>query len=158
MFVFSQEEFNDEHRQTLMALLNRERCLASKLSKSNEITKANDQSENNGDGGDDAADDAADDLETTTSKPKNCPMEFDGILCWDESPAGQYAFQQCPDWVIGFQNKKEFAKRFCEKNGTWMIKPNSNHSYTDYVPCIENLNAKILAVKHFCLIYFSDKK
>lgn len=81
-------------------------------------------------------------------KSAHCPREFDGILCWEETLAGQNAYQQCPEWFIGFQNKKERAKRFCRPDGTWYRKPNSNNSYTDYMPCIEDLDAKLLAVCH----------
>lgn len=85
--------------------------------------------------------------ETEPPKELKCPKTFDTILCWEETPANQYARQQCPEWFIGFLNKKAFARRFCQKNGTWELKRNTNHTYTDYKPCLEeNFDDKLLAV------------
>lgn len=35
----------------------------------------------------------------------NCPLDFDGYLCWPETPAGTTAVQHCPDFVTGFVPK-----------------------------------------------------
>lgn len=80
------------------------------------------------------------------AKPNFCPKFFDGILCWDETMAGTTAYQQCPDWFIGFQNKKESAYRNCLKDATWQPKQNSNGTYTDYRACIKDNDAILLAV------------
>jgi hypothetical protein len=77
--------------------------------------------------------------ESTKALPGvHCPKEFDNILCWPETPANQWAYQQCPPYVIGFENTNERAKRFCNEDGTWMHRPNSNKSYTDYRSCFED--------------------
>lgn len=83
---------------------------------------------------------------STQENKLKCPIVFDGILCWGETQADSYAYQPCPEWFIGFENKKERAKRFCQANGTWTPKKNSNGTYTDYLPCIDDLDAKLLAV------------
>lgn len=83
---------------------------------------------------------------TQENNKLKCPIVFDGILCWGETQADSYAYQPCPEWFIGFENKKERAKRFCQANGTWTPKKNSNGTYTDYLPCIDDLDAKLLAV------------
>lgn len=72
-------------------------------------------------------------------------MTFDLILCWDETPVNQWAIQPCPIWFIGFENSKKFAKRFCQPDGTWVMR--RNMSYTDYTGCIEeDFAAQILTV------------
>ena len=84
-----------------------------------------------------------------------CQGEFDQILCWDETPAEQWAYIDCPEWFIGFENRKGKAKRYCQKNGTWTLKPNSsNQSYTDYKGCIDNLDEKLLAVNKIIFVNF----
>lgn len=86
--------------------------------------------------------------QTQFSNPgvKKCPKSFDHILCWEETPAGQWAEQGCPAWVIGFENQKEKARRFCEPDGTWKLRENSTVTYTNYTLCVENTDAKILKV------------
>lgn len=71
---------------------------------------------------------------------------FDGILCWEETLAGQVAFQQCPDWFIGFKNKKERAYRTCQNDGTWVPKKNASGTYTEYRACIKDNDDILLAV------------
>ena len=85
-----------------------------------------------------------------------CPSEFDQILCWEETPADQWAYQNCPEWFIGFENRNGKARRYCQKNGTWTLKLNStNVSYTDYRGCIENSDEKLLAVTNTFIAYTS---
>lgn len=72
-------------------------------------------------------------------------MTFDLILCWDETDPNQWAVQPCPIWFIGFENSKSFARRFCQQDGTWVMR--KNISYTDYTGCIEeDFTSKILTV------------
>ncbi len=111
----------------------------------------------------------------SSSNELKCPKAFDQILCWEETPANTWATQDCPEWFvfkltyciydisylhmtsllrfIGFENRKGKAKRFCQADGTWRLKPNTNVTYTEYRACIDDLDAKLLAVK----IYFFNK-
>ena len=89
------------------------------------------------------------------SDEKKCPKSFDQVLCWEETPPNKWAYQDCPEWVIGFENNKGKAKRFCQENGTWTLKNNSNLTYTDYRACIENLDEKSLLVT-YCLFFYND--
>jgi hypothetical protein len=82
----------------------------------------------------------------SSSNELKCPKAFDQILCWDETPANTWATQDCPEWFIGFENRKGKAKRYCQPDGTWRLKPNTNVTYTEYRACIDDLDAKLLAV------------
>lgn len=82
-----------------------------------------------------------------------CSKTFDQILCWEDTLAGEEAQQDCPLWFMGFENAEYGkAKRKCLSNGTWMTKPNSNNTYTDYRACIENNNDKLLSVGLFYIL------
>ena len=108
LFIIQDENKAKEERQSRMISLNFEKCL---------------RKEN----------------EAVSGPPRTyCPKEFDRILCWEETPANQWAYQQCPEYVIGFANIKDKARRFCQEDGIWMLKPNSTKSYTDYRSCIED--------------------
>nr|QVK45718.1 G protein-coupled receptor [Proales similis] len=82
--------------------------------------------------------------EIDQSAPK-CPKLFDRILCWPETAAGKWAYQECPHWFIGFENAHGVAKRYCESDGTWQTKSGMNgSSYTDYKDCVKDVDRDIL--------------
>jgi hypothetical protein len=85
--------------------------------------------------------------ETAVMVVDKCPMTFDSILCWEETPANSYAVKKCPGWVIGFVNTEAEARRWCQSDGTWEKHPkNPNKTYTDYTLCFErNRDDKLLA-------------
>ena len=66
-----------------------------------------------------------------------CPFYFDGILCWEQTKYNTIAYQNCPTYVVGFVNIKEYATIFCTSNGTWEKKKGQmNKTYTNYENCI----------------------
>jgi hypothetical protein len=82
----------------------------------------------------------------------SCPMTFDGILCWEESPADQWAKIDCPMWVIGFHNSKGKATKFCQSNGEWKPKArqvnNSSPSipFTNYTDCLNDRDYNVYII------------
>jgi hypothetical protein len=73
------------------------------------------------------------------AKFKTCPHEFDSILCWSETKAGEWSYQKCPK-VVGFKYPNKFAKRYCTPAGTWIQRNNTNKSFTDYEKCYKDEN------------------
>ncbi|XP_048237256.1 parathyroid hormone/parathyroid hormone-related peptide receptor-like isoform X1 [Haliotis rufescens] len=77
-------------------------------------------------------------LNTTSQDPRDgpapCVVAWDDILCWDETPPGTMAQQTCPDYVNGF-NKNEFARRYCDENGSWWVNPANNYTWTNFSAC-----------------------
>ncbi|ESO99811.1 hypothetical protein LOTGIDRAFT_238709 [Lottia gigantea] len=73
----------------------------------------------------------------STKKPDDglyCDMVFDGVMCWDYTPAGQSAVQSCPSYVSGF-NTRASAKRKCLETGEWYVNPQYNQTWTDMLSC-----------------------
>ncbi|KAM4550381.1 calcitonin gene-related peptide type 1 receptor isoform 1-T2 [Fundulus diaphanus] len=71
-----------------------------------------------------------------------CGRNWDGWLCWDDTPAGTYASQSCPDYFSDL-NPKEMATKFCAEDGQWFHHPGSNMTWTNYTRCVGN-NREIL--------------
>ncbi|RUS80998.1 hypothetical protein EGW08_011236 [Elysia chlorotica] len=63
-----------------------------------------------------------------------CPMVWDGIMCWDEAPAGTVQRQRCPHYVFNM-NYEALAYRHCETSGDWRLYPHTNSSWTNYTAC-----------------------
>ncbi|XP_030034837.1 calcitonin gene-related peptide type 1 receptor [Manduca sexta] len=74
-----------------------------------------------------------------------CPKTFDGLSCWDPTPAGAMAFQNCPDFVIGFDSRR-LSYKSCTENGTWATHPQGDTPWSNYTTCvnIEDLNFRSL--------------
>ncbi|XP_015786558.1 parathyroid hormone 2 receptor isoform X2 [Tetranychus urticae] len=66
-----------------------------------------------------------------------CPLTWDGLMCWPETPAGTQAILPCASYIDVF-DKNETATRDCTINGTWFISPTTNESWTDYTRCHPN--------------------
>ncbi|KAH9520314.1 Parathyroid hormone/parathyroid hormone- peptide receptor [Bulinus truncatus] len=65
-----------------------------------------------------------------------CNVSWDGILCWDKTPAGVTVEKPCPNYIHGF-NKNEMATRTCNENGTWWVHPIMNAEWTNYSDCVK---------------------
>lgn len=65
-----------------------------------------------------------------------CPMAWDGLLCWNTTPAGQTAAQSCPWYVVGFDTE-ENATRMCMPDGTWFVNQTVNRTWTNFTMCAE---------------------
>ncbi|XP_077516369.1 secretin receptor-like isoform X5 [Amblyomma americanum] len=63
-----------------------------------------------------------------------CPQTWDGLLCWEETPAGTVAAMPCPDYVVGFDSTEMATKR-CLENGTWFYSAALNTTWTNYTRC-----------------------
>uniref|UniRef100_A0A3B5KNY0 G-protein coupled receptors family 2 profile 1 domain-containing protein n=1 Tax=Xiphophorus couchianus TaxID=32473 RepID=A0A3B5KNY0_9TELE len=63
----------------------------------------------------------------------HCSRNWDGWLCWDDTPAGSYASQNCPDYFVNFDQQ---AKKYCGADGEWFRHPASNKIWTNYTLCV----------------------
>ncbi|XP_041823128.1 calcitonin gene-related peptide type 1 receptor [Melanotaenia boesemani] len=85
----------------------------------------------------------------------HCSRIWDGWLCWEDTPAGTYASQNCPDYFIGF-DPTEKATRYCEKDGQWFQHPENKKIWTDYTLCTTTHKKRLGKLKireneHRCL-------
>ncbi|XP_061443190.1 calcitonin receptor isoform X1 [Rhineura floridana] len=81
-----------------------------------------------------------------------CNRTWDGWLCWDDTPAGEFADQNCPDYFPDF-DPTEIATKYCEKTGTWFRHPESNRTWSNYTRCNSFTNEKRKMV--FILYYMT---
>ncbi|KAG4079695.1 hypothetical protein HA402_009081 [Bradysia odoriphaga] len=65
-----------------------------------------------------------------------CPHRFDGYVCWPRTIAGTTVYQQCPDFVTGF-NDRLLAYKECHQNGTWYTHPETGAEWSNYTTCID---------------------
>ncbi|KAL7381124.1 hypothetical protein ABVT39_000927 [Epinephelus coioides] len=72
----------------------------------------------------------------------HCSRNWDGWLCWDDTPAGTYASQNCPDYFFDF-DPTEKATKYCGEDGQWFRHPDTNRTWSNYTLCIENTEAKL---------------
>uniref|UniRef100_A0A8C7ZT29 Calcitonin gene-related peptide type 1 receptor n=1 Tax=Oryzias sinensis TaxID=183150 RepID=A0A8C7ZT29_9TELE len=77
----------------------------------------------------------------------HCGRSWDGWLCWDDTPAGAYAFQNCPDYYSDLKPTEKAAK-YCGEDGQWFRHPKSNMTWTNYTLCIGN-NDRLRVVAQF---------
>uniref|UniRef100_A0A8C6XVB1 Calcitonin receptor n=1 Tax=Naja naja TaxID=35670 RepID=A0A8C6XVB1_NAJNA len=70
-----------------------------------------------------------------------CNRTWDGWLCWDDTPAGENADQNCPDYFQDF-DPTEIATKYCEKTGTWFRHPETNRTWSNYTRCNSFTNEK----------------
>ncbi|XP_064839091.1 calcitonin gene-related peptide type 1 receptor-like [Oncorhynchus masou masou] len=57
-----------------------------------------------------------------------CSRMWDGLLCWDETPVGTYATQNCPDYP-GLDISGKVSK-YCDESGNWVQSPSSNRTWS----------------------------
>ncbi|XP_068603665.1 calcitonin gene-related peptide type 1 receptor [Brachionichthys hirsutus] len=75
---------------------------------------------------------------------QHCNRYWDGWLCWDETPAGTYAFQNCPDYFYNF-HPTEKASKYCGEDGQWFHHPESGKTWANYTLCSVNTKEKLMA-------------
>ncbi|BFY97630.1 hypothetical protein BsWGS_00669 [Bradybaena similaris] len=63
-----------------------------------------------------------------------CPRDWDDVLCWPDTAAGEVAVQPCPDYINGFK-PWENASRSCMGDGTWFFHDVRNRTWTDLRSC-----------------------
>ncbi|XP_058475536.1 calcitonin gene-related peptide type 1 receptor [Solea solea] len=71
-----------------------------------------------------------------------CSRNWDGWLCWDDTPAGTYTSQNCPNYFMDF-DPTEKATKYCWEDGQWFRHPDTNRTWSNYTLCNENTNAKL---------------
>ncbi|XP_035807407.2 calcitonin gene-related peptide type 1 receptor [Amphiprion ocellaris] len=72
----------------------------------------------------------------------HCSRNWDGWLCWDDTPAGTYTSQNCPNYFDDF-DPTEKATKYCGEDGQWFRHPDTNRTWSNYTLCNENTQAKL---------------
>ncbi|XP_061598679.1 calcitonin gene-related peptide type 1 receptor isoform X2 [Cololabis saira] len=71
-----------------------------------------------------------------------CNRTWDGWLCWEDTPAGTYIYQNCPNYFEDFDTTEK-AIKYCGEDGQWFRHPDTNRTWSNYTLCNENTNAKL---------------
>ncbi|KAK7898782.1 hypothetical protein WMY93_019635 [Mugilogobius chulae] len=71
-----------------------------------------------------------------------CSRNWDGWLCWDDTPVGTLTSQNCPNYFVDF-DPTEKATKFCGEDGLWFRHPDTNRTWSNYTRCNENTKAKL---------------
>lgn len=67
---------------------------------------------------------------------EKCPGTWDGLSCWPNSEAGQFARRYCPNYVYFLDFRPVCAgqvSKQCFANGSWFVK--NSHEWSDYSLC-----------------------
>uniref|UniRef100_A0A8C5BDT3 Calcitonin receptor n=1 Tax=Gadus morhua TaxID=8049 RepID=A0A8C5BDT3_GADMO len=81
-----------------------------------------------------------------------CSRNWDGRLCWDDTPAGTFSAQFCPSYFIDF-DPTEKATKYCGEKGQWFRHPDTNRTWSNYTACNANTKEKLKSV--FILYYMA---
>ncbi|XP_043959235.1 parathyroid hormone 3 receptor isoform X1 [Gambusia affinis] len=73
-------------------------------------------------------------------KDGDCSPEWDGIICWPRSRAGQLVSVQCPAYIYDF-NHRGRAYRQCDVSGNWELVPSNNRTWANYTECTRYLTS-----------------
>ncbi|KAG1946995.1 calcitonin gene-related peptide type 1 receptor [Pimephales promelas] len=71
-----------------------------------------------------------------------CNRTWDGWLCWDDTPAGMYTSQYCPNYFPDFDSTEKVIK-YCDETGNWFRHPETNRTWSNYTLCIAHTKDKI---------------
>ncbi|KAM8841240.1 calcitonin gene-related peptide type 1 receptor [Spinachia spinachia] len=82
----------------------------------------------------------------------HCSRNWDGWLCWDDTPAGIYTSQNCPNYFVDFDPTEKAAK-YCGEDGQWFRHPDTNRTWSNYTLCNENTKAKLKSA--YILLYMA---
>ncbi|XP_016850125.2 parathyroid hormone/parathyroid hormone-related peptide receptor [Anolis carolinensis] len=64
----------------------------------------------------------------------HCLPEWDGIICWPQSPPNEKVAVSCPDYIYDFTHNGH-AYRHCEIYGNWQLVPDTNKTWANYTEC-----------------------
>ncbi|XP_068614001.1 parathyroid hormone/parathyroid hormone-related peptide receptor-like [Brachionichthys hirsutus] len=64
----------------------------------------------------------------------DCLPEWDGIICWPQSRAGQLVSVMCPGYIYDF-NHRGRAHRQCDASGNWEQVLSINRTWANYTEC-----------------------
>ncbi|KAM9774362.1 parathyroid hormone 3 receptor isoform X2 [Syngnathus typhle] len=70
----------------------------------------------------------------------DCIPEWDGIICWPRSSAGQMVSVGCPEYIYDF-NHRGRAYRHCDESGNWEQVSVINRTWANYSECTTYLSA-----------------
>ncbi|XP_047465670.1 parathyroid hormone 3 receptor [Mugil cephalus] len=70
----------------------------------------------------------------------DCVPEWDGIICWPRSRAGQLVSVLCPEYIYDF-NHRGRAYRQCDASGSWELVPSINRTWANYTECTRYLTS-----------------
>uniref|UniRef100_A0A3B5AE09 Parathyroid hormone/parathyroid hormone-related peptide receptor n=1 Tax=Stegastes partitus TaxID=144197 RepID=A0A3B5AE09_9TELE len=73
-------------------------------------------------------------------KEGDCVPEWDGIICWPRSRAGQLVSVSCPEYIYDF-NHRGRAYRQCDASGSWELVPSINRTWANYTECTRYLTS-----------------
>ncbi|XP_041818638.1 parathyroid hormone 3 receptor [Chelmon rostratus] len=73
-------------------------------------------------------------------KEGDCFPEWDGIICWPQSRAGQLVSVLCPEYIYDF-NHRGRAYRQCDASGNWEQVPSINRTWANYTECTTYLTS-----------------
>ncbi|XP_029383778.1 parathyroid hormone 3 receptor [Echeneis naucrates] len=73
-------------------------------------------------------------------KDGDCIPEWDGIICWPWSKAGQLISVICPEYIYDF-NHKGRAYRHCDASGNWEQVSSINRTWANYTECTTYLTS-----------------
>uniref|UniRef100_A0A8C5HVR8 Parathyroid hormone/parathyroid hormone-related peptide receptor-like n=1 Tax=Gouania willdenowi TaxID=441366 RepID=A0A8C5HVR8_GOUWI len=79
----------------------------------------------------------------------NCAPEWDGIICWPQSRAGQLVSVLCPEYIYDF-NHRGRAYRQCDLSGTWEMVPSINRTWANYSECTRYLTTNHRSHEEVC--------
>ncbi|XP_069032215.1 calcitonin gene-related peptide type 1 receptor isoform X3 [Embiotoca jacksoni] len=77
-----------------------------------------------------------------------CSRNWDGWLCWDDTPVGTYASQNCPDYFLDLHNTEK-ATKYCGEDGQWFRNLESNLTWTNYTLCALNTKERLKVAAQF---------
>ncbi|KAM3592032.1 uncharacterized protein V6R79_011857 [Siganus canaliculatus] len=78
--------------------------------------------------------------QTALVKEDDCIPEWDGIICWPQSRAGQLVSVLCPEYIYDF-NHIGRAYRQCDASGNWEQVPSINRTWANYTECTTYLTS-----------------
>lgn len=78
--------------------------------------------------------------QTSLVKEGDCIPEWDGIICWPRSRAGQLVSVLCPEYIYDF-NHRGRAYRQCDVSGNWEQVPSINRTWANYTECTAYLTS-----------------
>uniref|UniRef100_UPI003AACC4C9 calcitonin gene-related peptide type 1 receptor n=1 Tax=Centroberyx gerrardi TaxID=166262 RepID=UPI003AACC4C9 len=71
-----------------------------------------------------------------------CSRNWDGWLCWDDTPGGTYTSQNCPNYFVDFDSTEK-ATKYCGETGQWFRHPDTNRTWSNYTLCNANTKEKL---------------
>ncbi|KAK2886996.1 hypothetical protein Q8A67_015224 [Cirrhinus molitorella] len=71
-----------------------------------------------------------------------CNRTWDGWLCWDDTSAGTYTSQNCPNYFPDFDSTEKVTK-YCDETGNWFRHPETNRTWSNYTLCIAHTKDKL---------------